>query len=181
MTKQGGRVSMQRGSVGGSTNVSRASDRRPTRRIAPSRPRPERDAPHARRLEMVRLSDAGWSIPRIAVPLQSCEPTVRYWIEAFLARGFDADEAGFAPTLPTTNSWYPVGERLSIPYEAPQGRRVNAIGAYFSHGPLAGRFDFETYARLPESRAKKRRVSLEEQAAAHGLSGEEPASRASSG
>jgi len=83
------------------------------------------------------------------------------------------DEAGFAPTLPTTSSWYPVGERLSIPYEAPQGRRVNAIGAYFSHGPLAGRFDFETYARLPESRAKKRRVSLEEQAAAHGVSVEE--------
>jgi hypothetical protein len=46
---------------------------------------------------------------------------------------------------------------------------VNAIGAYFSHGPLAGRFTFETYARLPESRAKKRRISLEEQAAAHGL------------
>lgn len=66
-----------------------------------------------------------------------------------------------------------MGERFSIPYEAPQGRRVNAIGAYFSHGPLAGRFDFVTYARLPESRAKKRRVSLEEQAAAHGLGVEE--------
>ncbi len=46
---------------------------------------------------------------------------------------------------------------------------MNAIGAYFSHGPLAGRFKFETYARLPESRAKKARVSLEERAAAHGL------------
>jgi transposase len=66
-----------------------------------------------------------------------------------------------------------VGERLSIPYEAPQGRRVNAIGAYFSHGPLAGRFAFETYARLPEGRAKKRRVGLKEQAAAHGLGVEE--------
>lgn len=66
-----------------------------------------------------------------------------------------------------------MGERLSIPYEAPQGRRVNAIGAYFCHGPLAGRFEFETYARLPESRAKKRRVSPEEQAAAHGLVVEE--------
>jgi transposase len=76
-------------------------------------------------------------------------------------------------TLPTTYSWYPVGERLKIRYEAPQGRRVNAIGAYFSHGPQAGQFAFETYARLPESRAKKRRVSLEEQAAAHGLGVEE--------
>ena len=50
---------------------------------------------------------------------------------------------------------------------------MNAIGAYFSHGPQAGRFEFETYARLPESRAKKRRVSLEERAAAHGLSVQE--------
>jgi DDE superfamily endonuclease len=66
-----------------------------------------------------------------------------------------------------------VGERLKVPYEAPQGRRVNAIGVYFSHGPLSGRFEYETYARLPKSRAKKRRVSLAEQAAAHGLLVEE--------
>lgn len=50
---------------------------------------------------------------------------------------------------------------------------MNVIGAYFSHGPLSGRFAFETYARLPESRAKKRRVCLAEQAAAHGLGVEE--------
>jgi hypothetical protein len=76
---------------------------------------------------------------------------------------------GFAPTLPTNRSWYPVGERLTIPYEAPQGRRVNAIGLYFSRGPEAGHFAFETAATLPESRAKKARKSLEERAAAHGL------------
>jgi hypothetical protein len=76
---------------------------------------------------------------------------------------------GFAPTLPTNYSWYPVGERLSIPYEAPQGRRVNAIGIYFSHGPEAGRFAFEMAATLPENRAKKARKSVEERAAAHGL------------
>jgi hypothetical protein len=62
-----------------------------------------------------------------------------------------------------------VGERLSIPYEAPQGRRVNAIGLYCSQGPAAGRFLFETAASLPEQRAKKARKSLAEQAAAHGL------------
>jgi len=56
-----------------------------------------------------------------------------------------------------------------IPYEAPQGRRVNAIGLYFTHGPEAGRFTFETAATLPESRAKKARKSPAEQAAAHGL------------
>lgn len=48
-------------------------------------------APSTRdRLEMVRLSDAGWSIPRIAVHLQQHEQTVRYWIKAFLQQGFDA-------------------------------------------------------------------------------------------
>ena len=62
-----------------------------------------------------------------------------------------------------------MGERLTIPYEAPQGRRVNAIGVYFSHGPQAGDFQFESYASLPKSKAKKRRKSLSEQAAAHGL------------
>lgn len=76
---------------------------------------------------------------------------------------------GFAPTLPTSYSWYPVGQRLSIPYEAPQGRRVNALGLYFSQGPAAGRFLFETAATLPKSRAKQARKSLAERAAPHGL------------
>jgi hypothetical protein len=62
-----------------------------------------------------------------------------------------------------------VGERLRIPYEAPEGRRVNAIGGYVSHGPQAGQFLFQTYAAVPKSRAKKARKSLEERAAAHGL------------
>jgi len=42
------------------------------------------------RLEMVRLSDAGWSVPRIALHLQQHEQTVRAWIKAFLSSGFDA-------------------------------------------------------------------------------------------
>lgn len=62
---------------------------------------------------------------------------------------------------------------MRIPYEAPQGRRVNAIGAYFSHGVLAGHFAFETYATLPKSRGKKQRTTLAEQAEAHGLAVEE--------
>ena len=79
------------------------------------------------------------------------------------------DEAGFAPTLPTCYSWFPVGERLRVPYEAPQERRVNAVGAFFSHGPQAGGFLFETYAAVPKSRAKKPRRSLVQIAAQHGL------------
>ncbi len=42
------------------------------------------------RLEMVRLSDVGWSAPRIARHLSQHEQTVRAWIKAFLAGGFDA-------------------------------------------------------------------------------------------
>jgi transposase len=42
------------------------------------------------RLEMVRLSDAGWSIPQIAAHLSINERRVRYYIKAFLAHGFDA-------------------------------------------------------------------------------------------
>ncbi len=48
-------------------------------------------APSTRdRLEMVRLSDAGWSVPKIARHLGQHEQTVRAWIKAFLKGGFDA-------------------------------------------------------------------------------------------
>ena len=42
------------------------------------------------RLEMVRLADAGFSIPRIARHLDLSEQTVRHWIKRFLTGGFDA-------------------------------------------------------------------------------------------
>ena len=76
-------------------------------------------------------------------------------------------------TLATSYSWFPVGQRLRVPYEAPQGRRVNAIGAYFTHGAQAGRFVYRTWASLPKSRAKKRRKTPQEVAAAHGLQAHE--------
>ena len=79
------------------------------------------------------------------------------------------DEAGFAPTLPATYSWYPVGKQLRIPFEATQERRVNAIGVLFTHGSQAGRFEFETRVSLPRSRAKKPRKTPEEIAAQHGV------------
>ncbi len=48
-------------------------------------------APSTRdRLEMVRLSDAGWSVPKIAHHLGTHEQTVRVWIKAFIAGGFAA-------------------------------------------------------------------------------------------
>jgi transposase len=48
-------------------------------------------APRTRdRLEMVRLADAGWSVPRIAGHLGVHEQTVRKYVKAFLADGFAA-------------------------------------------------------------------------------------------
>jgi DDE superfamily endonuclease len=82
------------------------------------------------------------------------------------------DEAGFAPTLPTSYSWSRVGTRLTVPYEAPQGRRVNVIGAYFTHGPQAGRLETTQYVRLPKLLGKPNATRLAEQAAAHGFSEE---------
>jgi putative transposase len=56
------------------------------------------------------------------------------------------DECGFAPTLPTGSSWALPGERKLVEYEAPQGRRVNALAAYRPYGP-APRLDVFTAER----------------------------------
>lgn len=48
---------------------------------------------------------------------------------------YDLDECGFAPTLPTSYPWARVGTRPVVPYEAPQGRRVNVLGARTRAGP----------------------------------------------
>ena len=86
---------------------------------------------------------------------------------------YHSDEVGFALTLPVCYSWSLIGERLTVPYEAPQGRRVNGIGAYCSHGVEAGRFVFELCASLPKSKAKKQRKTEAERAATHGLDPEQ--------
>src|SRR3712207_5474247 len=61
-------------------------------------------APRLRaRLEMVRLSDLDWSVPRIAAYLRCHEQTVRRVVKAFLADGFaalpDRPRPGRPPTL----------------------------------------------------------------------------------
>jgi hypothetical protein len=61
------------------------------------------------------------------------------------------DEVGFSMTASNTYSWSPVGQRLYVPYEAPQGRRVNAIGALFHHSQ---RFEFLTRAKAPRCKKK---------------------------
>jgi hypothetical protein len=48
---------------------------------------------------------------------------------------YHLDECGFAPTLPTSYTWAREGTRPLVPYAAPQGRRVNVIGALATAGP----------------------------------------------
>lgn len=54
------------------------------------------------------------------------------------------DQSGFCPTLPTGSSWGRLGTRLVVPYEAPQGRRVNVVGALAPYDPAGPRFVFAT-------------------------------------
>jgi hypothetical protein len=75
-------------------------------------------------------------------------------------------------TISTSYSWAAMGQTLQVPYEAPQGRRVNVIGAYFSHGPEVGRFEFASYASVPKTTAKVQRKTPAEIAAAHGVEAE---------
>jgi hypothetical protein len=67
--------------------------------------------------------------------------------EAALADTLDLhylDESGFAPTLPTTYTWARLKVRARVPYEAPQRRRVNVLGAW---APLGSRPRFAYVSR----------------------------------
>jgi hypothetical protein len=44
------------------------------------------------------------------------------------------DESGFAPTLPLGYTWAREGTRPLVLYEAPQGRRINVVGALAPFG-----------------------------------------------
>lgn len=45
------------------------------------------------------------------------------------------DECGFSPSQPVNYSWTLPGERKRIPYENPQGRRINALALLAPYGP----------------------------------------------
>jgi len=51
---------------------------------------PKTKPPTRSRLEMLRLANAGWSIPRIARHFDVTESRVRYWVKTFLVNGFAA-------------------------------------------------------------------------------------------
>ena len=48
---------------------------------------------------------------------------------------FYLDQCGFAPTMPPGYTWAREGTRPLLRYEAPQGRRVNVLGAFAPVGP----------------------------------------------
>jgi DDE superfamily endonuclease len=56
---------------------------------------------------------------------------------------FYLDQCGFAPTMPPGYTWAREGVRPLLRYEAPQGRRVNVLGAFAPVGPRS-RFVYET-------------------------------------
>lgn len=56
---------------------------------------------------------------------------------------FYLDQCGFAPTMPTSYTWAREGTRPLLRYEAPQGRRVNVLGAFAPVGPEP-RFVYES-------------------------------------
>jgi hypothetical protein len=58
-----------------------------------------------------------------------------------------------------------------VRYVAPEGRQVNVIGAYFSHGQQVGEFQYECLAKLPQRGTKRK--SLAERAEPHGVTGAE--------
>jgi putative transposase len=60
------------------------------------------------------------------------------------------DECGFSPSLPISYSWSLPGQRKRVPYEYPQGRRVNALAIYQPYGPEP-RLDAEAFERTLKS------------------------------
>jgi putative transposase len=60
------------------------------------------------------------------------------------------DECGFAPSLPISYSWCLPGQRKRVPYEYPQGRRVNALAIYEPYGPEPG-LETEAFERTLKS------------------------------
>ena len=58
------------------------------------------------------------------------------------------DQSGFCPTLPTGYGWGRLGRRLVVPYEAPQGRRVNVVGALAPYDPAGPRLVFESRRKV---------------------------------
>jgi putative transposase len=46
------------------------------------------------------------------------------------------DECGFAPSQPVTYTWVRTRERKRVPYENPEGRRVNALAALAKGGDV---------------------------------------------
>jgi putative transposase len=93
----------------------------------------------------LKLLDAGWrrtapTVEHKQDPAKVAHATgvlanLRRRAGAGLLELYHLDECGFAPSLPTAYSWCLPGRRKRVPYEYPQGRRVNVLAAYRPDGP----------------------------------------------
>jgi len=73
-------------------------------------------------------------------------PRLKKAIAGLIDRWF-LDQSGFAPTLPTGYTWGRRGQRLEVPYEASQGRRVNVVGALAPFDPGGAQLRFASRRR----------------------------------
>lgn len=120
-------------------------------------------APRTRdRLEMIRLSDKGWSAPKIAVHLNQHKQTVRYWIKAFLQGGFDAlsekphtgQKSAVTPDiLATVRQWLTAGDRT-------WNARQIAVEVNARYGVLRSRQQWRRLLRRDDLTYKRTRRSL---------------------
>lgn len=77
------------------------------------------------RLEMVRLSDAGWRVPQIARHLRVSPQRVRFWLHRFLEAGFDA--LADQPHRGRPARWTPALE-AAVRQELAKGDRTWTVG-----------------------------------------------------
>ena len=84
------------------------------------------------------------------------------------------DQSGFAPTLPTGYSWGRLGTRLAVPYEAPQGRRVNVVGALAPDDPAGPRVRYETRRKAEGRYDAAAHLAFVDRLAADGARGARP-------
>ena len=128
-------------------------------------------APRTRdRIEMVRLSGADWSVPQIARHLRFHEQTVRTWLKAYLAGGFDnlddrphvGQSSAITPDiLAQVRRWTQTNERTwNAPQVAEQVEQVFGIRRSVQQWRRLLRRDGLTYKRTRRSLRHKQKPAL---------------------
>lgn len=120
------------------------------------------------RLEMIRLSDLGWPIPRIADYLDTHEQTVRKYVKSFLEVGFpalpDRARSGRPPTLGASHlraieqlisTWTTAGQPWTLAHVT--GWLEDQFQVRISRGRLSALLQQRQIVRGPRGRRPQRR------------------------